>query len=132
MLMLALKFRSWLLLIPTLKRRWISWFDGPQSSWILPVAGVANAPSVSLRTRPRLRLVNRFRRRQAQRALVADRGGPPFMMIIAPPPSIAGPGVAVLKLIVAPTLRVFCRDAASPTTSTTLLNDGSGRTPRIG
>ena len=88
--------------------------------------------------------MKRLMRRQFQRAFAGvgrvpggggGGGGPPPAMIITPGPIIIGPlGPAppTLKLMLAPMFTVWARDQASPTTSTMLLNVGSGRTPLIG
>src|SRR5262245_522805 len=126
-----------------LNRRWTSLLDGPQSSAMLPVAGMANAPSVSFFALANDTLVKTLIRRQFQRLFAAAAppapggggGGPPAptkIIIRSPPFIIIGPGEATLKLTLAPTLRLLMRERASPSTSTTLTNSGSGRTPPTG
>src|SRR6516225_11150573 len=126
----------------------MSFDEGPQSSAMLPVAGVANAPSVLLYDRPSITFVNMVIRRQFQRAFAgvgfAPASGPltgapppimtipPPLIMIGPPPEDPPPLFIMLKLNAAPSCTESCRDRASPSTSTTLANDGSGRTPSIG
>ncbi len=121
---------------------------GPQSSSIRPVAGSANGPSVLLSIRPTNTFVKNDMQRQFQRAFAGlaappgAGGAAPFMIMIVPPPPpiitgpdgapAAPPAFGTLKLTLAPTLSVCCRDCASPSTSTTLANDGSGRIPFTG
>src|SRR5215216_3878678 len=98
--MLALKFRSWLLLHPTLNRRRTSNAAGPQSSSMRPVAGMLNGPSVLFSVLPRLTLVKSDIRRQFQRALAGPAGPPgpppiiitrsPIMMTLGAAPPAAG------------------------------------------
>src|SRR5262249_58707711 len=120
-LMFAVRFLSWLLLQFTLNRRRMSNAAGPQSSIRRPVAGMANGPSVSLRFRPKNRLVKICIRCQSHRggslALAGARApvaATAAILALAPAASaplaiITGPapppeGVA-LKLRPAPKLR---------------------------
>src|SRR5689334_4027237 len=138
--MLALRFRSWVLLQFTLNRRRMSNAAGPQSSAMEPVAGVANAPSVLFRFRPKEPLTNICMRRQFQRggsgALVAGPVAVALLMTLvrtlatsAALVAIVGAPDVTLKFTAAPMLSECCREAASPVTSMTLANSGSGRTP---
>src|SRR5687767_15314067 len=83
-------------------------------------------------------------RRQFQRAFAGvgrvpggggGGGAPPAVMIITPGPIIIGPPGALpatLKLMLLPTFNECARERASPSTSTTLANSGSGRAPSTG
>src|SRR5262245_22184020 len=101
-------------------RRRMSLLDGPQSSPMSPVAGMLNGPSVLFRKRPTPTFAKICIRRQFHRLFAAfcaagpppggggGGGGPPAMIItIGPALRIAGPDGATLKLMLAPTFRLF-------------------------
>src|SRR5213592_195964 len=120
--MLALKFRSWLLLQLTLKRRRMSNAAGPQSSVMLPVAGVANAPSVSFTLCPKDAFVKSCIRRQLHRGgsgafvalgaavALATTDDTIFASASAPETMPGPPAEVTLKLTLAPMFSVCCRD----------------------